>query len=55
MFKIPGQYHIKEELVKDSIKVPVSCFKSKTVRKMAASPISVSEFSFCNLAVYCQG
>lgn len=34
----PGQYFIKEDLVKESVKVPISSFKSKTVRQLQPSP-----------------
>ena len=38
-----GQYHVNDELLKDSTKVPVSVFKSKTIRRMAADPAPVSD------------
>lgn len=37
----PWQYHINEDLVKDSIKVPFSSFKSRTERRMAPEPAEV--------------
>lgn len=36
-----GQYNIKEKLVKDSVKVPYSSFKSTTARKMQRDPPDV--------------
>ena len=34
----PWQYHVQDELVKGSVQVPYSSFKSKTTRRMQADP-----------------
>ena len=39
---VAGQYHVSEELVKDSVKVPFSSFKSKSVRQFAPAVTAVS-------------
>ncbi|XP_070556877.1 O(6)-methylguanine-induced apoptosis 2-like [Ptychodera flava] len=39
-FPSPSQYHVNDRLTKDSPRIACSSFQSKTIRKMAASPIS---------------
>ena len=46
ILSILGHYNIKEDLVRDNVKVPLSSFKSTSERKMQQSPISVCDQAY---------
>ena len=42
MFLITGQYDVNDALLHQNVKVPLSSFKSKSIRRMQPDPAPVS-------------